>query len=70
MNETIAERIERRFHEYGELLREAGLNIYEVCEGAGGEVEREGNVWFYAFPDGSCLQGGVPGWTIHTWDKD
>jgi hypothetical protein len=70
--ETIAERIERRFHEYGELLREAGLNIYEVCVAAGGEVEREGvsNLWHYEFPDGSCLSGGIPGLPICTWDKE
>jgi len=70
-HETVAERIERRFKEYGDLIKDAGLNIHEVCIAAGGEVEREGNsVWYYAYPDGSCLQGGVPGWSLYTWTKD
>ena len=69
--ETIAERIERRVRDYGELLKAAGMDINHVCVAAGGEVERGGNgVWYYAFPDGSCLQGGTPGWTIHTWDRE
>jgi hypothetical protein len=70
--ETIAERIERRFNTYGALIEDAGLTIYHVCEAAGGEVDREegSNLWHYEFPDGSCLSGGIPGLPICTWDKE
>jgi len=68
--ETIAERLARRWRNYSELIKDAGMDINHVCIAAGGELEREEGRWYYTFPDDSCLQGGTPGWSLYTWTKE